>query len=76
MKIKKNKLYLLLLSLLFLLFFIIRFHNLKVYHCNDYYYSQINPTDLAVVDFRKFLKSDITCLNHKCTDGLDHVKYR
>ena len=51
-------------------------HNLKVYHCNDYYYSQINPTDLAVVDFRKFLKSDITCLNHKCTDGLDHVKYR
>ena len=51
-------------------------HNLKVYHCNDYYYSQINPIDLDTIDFAKFLSNDIICLNHKCTDGLDHAKYR
>lgn len=51
-------------------------HNLKVYHCNDYYYSQIEPTDIRDINFSEYTKRNIRCLNHKCTDGLDHTKYR
>jgi organic radical activating enzyme len=51
-------------------------HNLKVYRCNDYYYSQIDPIDLSDLNFTEFLLQDVRCLNCKCTDGLDHIKYK
>ena len=51
-------------------------HNLKVYRCNDYYYSQIDPISLSDIDFEEYLGNDTICLSCKCTDGLDHTKYR
>jgi organic radical activating enzyme len=51
-------------------------HNLKVYHCNDDYYNRINISDLHDINFEKYLRKDVRCLNRECWDGLDFTKYR
>mgnify|MGYP005625323245 CR=1 FL=1 len=51
-------------------------HNLKVYHCNDDYYNNINITSLSKLDMDKYFNRDVICLNSACYDGLDHRKYR
>lgn len=51
-------------------------HDLNVSRCNDYYYSRIGCKPLDQVDIENYFKCDITCLNYKCTDGLDHTKYK
>ena len=51
-------------------------HDLKVYRCNDYFYSEMDPIDIEQLVWSEYLKRDIICMNDICTDGLDHEKYR
>lgn len=51
-------------------------HNLKVYHCNDDYYKQINITHLNDLDLATYLTKPVRCLNSACYDGLDFHKYK
>ena len=51
-------------------------HNLNVYRCNDYYYSEIQTLQLDDLNFNTFLDKPNRCLSCKCTDGLDHTKIR
>lgn len=50
-------------------------HNLKVYHCNDDFYNNINISDLIEVDMKTYFNKATRCLNSACYDGLDHKKY-
>lgn len=49
-------------------------HNLKVYHCNDDYYNQINITKICDLNIGTYLAQDVRCMNNACYDGLDFVK--
>lgn len=51
-------------------------HNLKVYHCNDDYYKQINFIDIEELQIDEFLRKDVRCLQLACYDGLDYTKYK
>jgi MoaA/NifB/PqqE/SkfB family radical SAM enzyme len=49
-------------------------HNLKVYHCNDDFYNNINVSHLNDVDMTRYFNRAVRCLNAACYDGLDHKK--
>lgn len=49
-------------------------HNLKVYHCNDDNYNNINSTDLNDLDLTSYLSRNSICMNQACWDGLDFNK--
>ena len=49
-------------------------HNLKVYHCNDDFYNNINISNLENIDMGKYFSKLVRCLNSACYDGLDHKK--
>jgi len=50
-------------------------HNLKVYHCNDDFYNNINVHALNEIDMQTYFNKAVRCLNNACYDGLDHKKY-
>ena len=49
-------------------------HNLKVYHCNDDFYNNINISNLSDVEFSTYFNKYVRCLNSACYDGLDFDK--
>ena len=49
-------------------------HNLKVYHCNDDFYNNVNISNLENIDMNKYFNKLVRCLNSACYDGLDHKK--
>lgn len=49
-------------------------HDLKVYHCNDDFYNNINVSHLKDVDMNSYFNKVVRCLNSACYDGLDHKK--
>jgi len=49
-------------------------HNLKVYHCNDDFYNNINIKDLQDLNLNTYFSKYVRCLNNACYDGLDHKK--
>lgn len=51
-------------------------HNLQVWRCNDYYYNNINPIHINELDFNNYISKYNRCLSCKCTDGLDHRKFK
>ena len=51
-------------------------HNLKIYHCNDDFYNNINITDIRDLDLNTYLNKYVRCLNNACYDGLDHKKIK
>jgi organic radical activating enzyme len=51
-------------------------HDLNVYRCNNYFYENIEPVGISDVNFETYFNCANVCFAQKCTDGLDHTKYR